>query len=242
MAPAWDRLLTFARGSSRELSHRADLRTSVAFEDIGEAGPIADAFASIAHIPGWFNIDDCMHFHLILTIQSWLSIEGDLFEIGSYHGRSTALMCRYLRGRERMLVCDAFETPTEDHYANPPSADRLKSNVLDTNPDLDPNQLVIHQCLSPDLRLGDEERFRFMHIDGGHSSEIALSDLTLAKRHLADRGVIVVDDYHNRQWPEVTAGVDRFLSENLDFRILADLNRHGAIGRKAYLARKIESR
>ena len=219
---------------------RPDLRTSTAFADIGEAGPlIAGAFQAIAPIPGWFNVDDCSHFHLVLEMQKVFGIMGDLLEIGSYHGRSAAMMSRYLRPSERIVVCDAFDTETEDHdhYDNLPSPQTLRTNLFRLNPHLLDPQIVIHHCLSSDLRLASTERFRFIHIDGGHSSEIAFQDLILANRHLADLGVIVVDDYHNREWPDVTVGVDRFLAQSTGPTILGDLNRHGAIGRKLYLIR-----
>jgi hypothetical protein len=59
--------------------------------------------------------------------------------------------------------------------------------------------------------------------------------LQLCKNHLTNKGIIAIDDYHNKDWPEVTDGVNEFLSINSQFSILADLNRHGAIGRKLYI-------
>jgi predicted O-methyltransferase YrrM len=230
----------FLRGLvKREQSHQAELRTSTKFEHIGVAGPlISGMFDRVSNIPGWFNVDDCMHFHLVLQMQTALGIAGDLFEIGSYHGRSTAIMALHLTPRERIVVCDAFQAPSEDHYAQPPSPENLLANLSRVNPDLDRSQVVIHSCLSTDLSLPTEERFRFIHVDGGHSAEVAYSDMKLSAGHLMPKGVLVLDDYHNPQWPNVTAGVDRFLAETRDFDILGDLNRHGALGRKLYLIKR----
>ena len=46
---------------------------------------------------------------------------------------------------------------------------------------------------------------------------------------------MVMDDYYNQQWPGVTQGTDEFLADNDEFHVLADLNRHGALGRKLYI-------
>jgi hypothetical protein len=54
---------------------------------------------------------------------------------------------------------------------------------------------------------------------------------------LSSGGVIAVDDYGHRDWPGVIAGVDEFLRQRPHFEVLADLNRHGALGRKLYLIR-----
>lgn len=220
----------------KELQPSAHLRESTSYADIGEAGPlIKDVFSRLKDIPGWFNVDDCGHFFLVLSYQSAMGIKGNLLEIGSYYGRSTALMAKCLEPGERIVVCDAFELDTDDDYGNKPSPENLISNIERVNQKMEKDRIVIHKCLSNDLYLDAEEKFRFIHIDGGHSAEQAYSDLQLCSKHLLPNGIIVMDDYHNNYWPEVTQGTDRFLKESDAFSVLADLNRHGALGRKLYL-------
>lgn len=224
------------RDPGNGLQHSAHLRESTSYADIGEAGPlIKNVFSRLKDIPGWFNVDDCGHFFLLLSYQSAMGIKGDLLEIGSYHGRSTSLMARCLGPGETIVVCDAFESETDDHYANKPSPENLISNIQHVNREIEKDRIVIHKCLSNDLQLDAEEQFRFIHIDGGHSAAQAYSDLQLCSKHLLPNGIIIMDDYHNKLWPEVTQGTDRFLNEQDAFRVLADLNRHGAFGRKLYL-------
>jgi len=93
--------------------------------------------------------------------------------------------------------------------------------------------------LSNDLHLNKEEKLRFIHIDGGHSAEQAYFDLNLCSKHLAPHGIIVMDDYYNKLWPGVTQGTDKFLNDSDTLSVLADLNRHGALGRKLYLIKNI---
>lgn len=229
------RRLRRARGGGAVGSRPQDTTN---FTAEAKAGPLLTGlFARIKTIPGWFTYDDCVHFHLVLSLQSYGGVRGDMLEIGSYHGRSTACMAAYLQPGERLVVCDAFEQPTADAYHDKPTPARLRHNLLFVNPDLDWTQVDVRVGLSRDLQLGDA-RFRFIHIDGGHSQEAALADMRLCAAHLAPQGVMVMDDYENRYWPGVTAAVDLFLAERRDFMVLADLNRHGAIGRKIYLVRK----
>ncbi len=212
------------------------LRESTTYADIGVAGPlVVDLFSRIKDVPGWFNLDDCGHFYLLLSCQSAMGVKGDLLEIGSYHGRSTALMAACLRPKERIVVCDAFESDTNDYYSDKPSPEVLISNLERLSPELKKDRIIIHKCLSNDLQLDAEERFRFVHIDGGHSAEQAYFDLNLCSKHMHPNGVMVMDDYHHISFPGVAQGTDRFLKENKNFSVLADLNRHGASGRKLYL-------
>jgi predicted O-methyltransferase YrrM len=216
------------------------LRESTRRRDVGAAGPVVEAFERIKAVPGWFNVDDCGHFSLVLAQQSAFGLSGDVLEIGSYHGRSTALLAACLRVDERLVVCDAFESETEDNYDERPSAETLRRNIALLAPDLGPDRIEIHECFSNDLQLDPDRTFRFIHIDGGHSHEQALFDLELCSRHLMPGGTIVMDDYHHPNWPGVTRATDEFLSNHPEFSVLADLNRHGALGRKIYLTRSME--
>ncbi len=189
-------------------------------------------------IPGFFNVDDCMHFYLILEMQALLGVTGDLLEIGPYFGRSTSLLVFCLKRDEKILVCDAFDAEIEDAYASTPTIDDLKRNTGLVNPDFDFDRLEIHSCLSKDLRIPAARRFRFAHVDGGHDAETAYHDISLAASRLLPRGIIAIDDYKHPDWPGVTEGTDRFLQERgSEFRVLADMNRHVAKGRKLYLTR-----
>jgi hypothetical protein len=172
-------------------------------------------------------------------MQSRFGLEGDIFELGSYFGRSTALLAYCLKSNERLVVCDSFRGPTEDHYSEKPTEQDLLDNIHKINPSFDSGGLTIHSCLSTELCLDPLEKFRFIHIDGGHSHENAYSDLCLAHKHIIENGILAVDDYEHEDWPGVTTAVGDFMAEHKqDYDILADMNRHTAKGRKLYLVRK----
>lgn len=227
----------------RKKSHAVDLQVSTSAFDIGQmSAALATYFEPIKSIPGWFNVDDFGHFSLVLKMQTLSGLQGDLLEIGSYHGRSTAAMAVHLAGSENVVVCDAFDLLIDDTYTGNFSIPRpgdLIENVLKVNPSLNSDRIVIHKCLSSDLKLNTEQLFRFIHLDGGHTAEQAYSDLALAHLHVMTGGVIVIDDYHSPVWPTVTEGTDAYLKNCTDLKVLADLNRHGANGRKLYLIKTV---
>lgn len=215
---------------------KQDPRNTHSFPTNIEYSPLVkEVFNKIKDIQGWFNIDDCSHFKLLLSMQTLMGIKGDLFEIGSFHGRSTAMMAWCLEEDENIHVCDAFEEHTDDFYENKPSPKRLIANIKKVNPSLNINKIVIYQCLSNNLTIDINQKFRFIHIDGGHSAEQVYFDLNLSNKFLIQKGIIAIDDYKHNNWPGVTHGVEKFLSNNKTYSILADLNRHGAKGRKLYL-------
>lgn len=52
---------------------------------------------------------------------------------------------------------------------------------------------------------------RLFSIDGGHTAECTLNDLQLADGVIAPHGVVIVDDFFNQQWPDVSTGVAHYM-------------------------------
>ena len=207
-------------------------------KNIGSKGAfVSNYWEKLRDIPGFFNFDDAFHFSFILNLQSLYEIEGDMLEVGSFHGRSAALMSVCLKPSERLHVCDSFGEETEDQrrYYNKPTPQDLLKNIMSINNKILRSQIVIHNCLSDNIKLDENIKFRFIHLDGGHSAEQIRRDLAMAKKHILPKGIISIDDYGHPGLPEVQQGVDQFLNDNQDMRILMDANRHGADGRKLYI-------
>jgi predicted O-methyltransferase YrrM len=209
-------------------------RTS--FNKDARPGEVAELFAQITNIGGWFTYDDAAAFLLTLRLQTALGLRGDVLEIGSYQGRSTCVLARGLAPGEKLVVCDPMQAA--QGYEAKPTSEMLQANVARTNPGFDLARLTIHPVFSSSLVLPPDQRFRFVHVDGSHDYEDALADLRLAYRHLDVGGVIAVDDYEHPQWPGVTPAVEKFLAEHDEVAAVADLNRHAESGRKLYLARR----
>jgi cephalosporin hydroxylase len=95
-------------------------------------------------------------------------------------------------------------------------------------------RLEIFEGFSADLDLRGR-LCRFVHVDGSHEYADALADLRLVSDHLVPGGIIAVDDYEHPLWAGVADAVRSFRREQPNVFELADLNRHGAEGRKLYL-------
>jgi hypothetical protein len=54
--------------------------------------------------------------------------------------------------------------------------------------------------------------FRLFSVDGGHTREHAYSDLLAAQELLAPGGIVLLDDFFQQNWPEVTEGVARYFA------------------------------
>lgn len=206
---------------------------------IANPGPmLTDVAPRIAAIPGWFNIDDLSHFTLVLKTQAAGGMRGDLLEIGCYHGRSAAVLAMHLQTGERLFLSDAFDLPLSDPYGDTPTPERVWRNLDVAVQNLPRERISIQRGYSSDLELPANARVRFAHIDGGHDSATVHNDLEFCAQRLASGGVIALDDYAHPLYPGVTEAVKEFLGNEASFRVLADLNRSGALGRKLYLVKR----
>jgi hypothetical protein len=210
--------------------HRSD---PLLFGMNARPGPLVSLYDEIKDLPGYFTYDDVVAFTLLLHTQHISGVTGDILEIGSYHGRSTAVIGRCVQPHERFIICDTFERPAEETYPEPPSAAGLRRTLDRLAPDL--RSVDIRESRSDELDL-DGVTLRFVHIDGGHTYDVALHDLRLTAAHLGPGGIIAVDDYQHPDWQDVTAAVDIFVAES-GFEVVADVNRWGESGRKIYLSR-----
>ena len=200
-------------------------------------GPLATEFSLIQKIKGWFTFDDDVHFTMSLELQSHMGLVGDILEIGCYHGRSTCVLAGHLRKGERLVICDIFGGDSGEQYSDPATVDTVRRSVLSFVPALEPGQLDFRECRSDQLELTENDKFRFVHVDGAHEMSVALHDIRLAARHLTERGIVVVDDYQHCNFPGVSLAVEEFLETSPDFCVLFDLNRREEEGRKIYLCR-----
>ena len=60
--------------------------------------------------------------------------------------------------------------------------------------------------------------YKFIHLDAHKDYQGVLYDLELSQKIC--NGMICVDDYMNTMWPEVTWAVDKFVSDNADWKMV----------------------
>jgi hypothetical protein len=54
---------------------------------------------------------------------------------------------------------------------------------------------------------------RLFSVDGSHTAAMTESDLRLAAAVLEPGGVVILDDYFNEQWPDVSIGANRVIAD-----------------------------
>ena len=162
------------------------------------------------HIEGWFEAYGL--FALIDSTQRAFGEGGDLFEIGAHHGKSTVVLGHMAAGSENVGVCDIFGVQ-EQNASGSGSGDRavFERNMEQFAAGCHPR---VHQCLSSQLTAERIGTHRFFHIDGGHLTEEARSDMELGAQVTTERGAIVIDDPYRMEWPGVTEAIVGFLTEH----------------------------
>lgn len=166
-------------------------------------------------VQGYLTPLDALVIHALLSYQMESHISGHLCEIGVHHGR-LFLMLALARGQgERALAIDLFEDDVLNAGTEHSGRDRA----------------VLHNARRLGVELADQEVFktsstdigpadilarttgpvRFYSIDGSHLYHHVEHDLLLAEQTLTPEGIIVVDDFFNPGWADVSFAVYDFL-------------------------------
>ncbi|BDX33840.1 hypothetical protein TUM20985_43870 [Mycobacterium antarcticum] len=138
-------------------------------------------------------------------------IGGSVVEIGVHHGRLLIGMHLLQRPSENSVAIDLFD----DQELNVDQSglgdfDKFQQNLQKWSK----RPVVVHQGDSTQLHPGDVAEMtgtRLFSVDGGHTSGIVRSDMTLAAGCLCPGGIVIADDVFNQQWPDVCVGTLDYL-------------------------------
>ncbi|KKM65246.1 hypothetical protein LCGC14_1493160 [marine sediment metagenome] len=161
-------------------------------------------------ISGWWKDSVFEIYQAINQIQREENIQGDLCEIGTWHGRSFLPLRNFASSNETCIGIDIFH---KDYVKI------LLNNITNCFGNLDGCKII-----NSDSKTVSTDTFknpiRIFYIDGGHSYIDALSDLNLAKSVLNKKGIMFLDDYKNpRYGPNVVGAIDTFLKINKGFKL-----------------------
>lgn len=177
------------------------------------------------YINGAFDKNFVGVLDLINKYQIKNQIFGNLAEIGVYQGKSFIPIYLLANEGEYVLAIDCFDNQEFNYdfsgYAS--NYDKFIKNLLKySSGNLE--KLKILKCDSSEKTSSDYvsscggTKFRIFSIDGCHSSKVTYIDLKNAFLSLIDGGIIIVDDYFNKDWPGVSEGVANFMIENNELR------------------------
>ena len=150
---------------------------------------------------GLFSDQSAALFDSFLQFQTQSNISGDFLEIGVYKGRSALMSSLHLRDNEAFYLVDLsyYLLETQDRLA-PILGNRgkfyQKSSKLLTREDLNISKHSI----------------RWIHIDGEHTGNAVWNDLSLCEPLLTDEGILILDDFFNPAYPQITEATYAFLS------------------------------
>lgn len=122
--------------------------------------------------------------------------KGHILEIGIHHGESFIPMTTLLKEEEIDVAVDVFEDQQYNYdLSGNGSTIKLKENT-------------------------QGNKYRIISIDGCHTKSATLYDLNNAIQILTADVIIILDDYFNHHCPGVKFGVDIFMEQNADFRLV----------------------
>lgn len=175
-------------------------------------------------IEGWFFPNDMILFIRLLLLQFQTGITGDLCEVGVYRGKSLALMSLLRSENERALGFDLF-VDDDEHVC----IDNLKKFG-------DFEKIELYKGLTSEISNSMLEKhisspLRFLHIDAGHEYHEVLEQLEIFAPFVSRTGIIVMDDFQDRDFPGVSGATFEFCNRFHPRRFVPFL----AGGNKMYL-------
>lgn len=176
---------------------------------------------------GWFSPASHGLFSFFLEFQNNKGISGNMGEVGVWEGKSASIICNYCKDDEKIFLIDPIIEKNKNIIIN--NIENICKKI--------PQHLYLCNTVSENFSLLKynihiDRTFRFFHIDGCHTATNVYSDLELADKLLTNDSVLVVDDFFNPTYPQITEALYRYLFINpYKFRLFL-----GAFN-KAYLCR-----
>ena len=153
-------------------------------------------------VDGYLTPNAAQALCVLLSAQLDHGIAGNLAEIGVFCGKTFLGLAEASREGERVLGVDIFEGAIEETFKvnaavlDPAIGARVRTLKTDT--------LALQTRDWIDALGGPA---RFVHIDGGHTRAHVVNDLQLASSFLADRALVVLDDFLHDWYPDLTEGI-----------------------------------
>jgi hypothetical protein len=152
---------------------------------------------------------------VLMRIQIFLGLRGDIAEIGVLEGIYLRQLYPYL---EKTEICFAV-----DPYIDLPHLKEKVRNDFEMSYGLKNQLHFLYKSsldLTPEmLKREGSPGIRFFSIDGNHTREYVHNDIMIAERVLVNAGIIAIDDYFDQGSPGVSEGLSQFFTESNNDRL-----------------------
>ena len=154
-----------------------------------------------SEIPGWFYPLDMTLIVVLDGLQKSFHVPGDICEVDVYKGKSLVLFGMVARDNETLYALDAYP---EDYLE---AAQQAMSLFCPWPMSVKFVKGDTSQYTTDQLRELFPSKVRFLHVDAGHEYHEVLHTLYLLAPHVHAEGIIIMDDYQDREFPGVAAAV-----------------------------------
>lgn len=203
----------------RDVAHAVAPRLRVTRRDT--AGPTDEMEPAVGAyffgrdtVPGWFDPLDFRVLVELDRVQRAHGVAGDVFEIGTYYGKTAILLGHLLRRpAERLTVCDVFEHaelidaeswPAFNHWYAGVTRDAFEQQYQRFHDDLPEVIAGLSDSIDVAARGGT---CRLVHVDGGHAYDVVRGDAATAETMLRPGGIVAFDDISAAHNPGVALAV-----------------------------------
>ena len=218
-----------------ERRQREDERKEEEDDAVKNALSKVSGFYEIGNVDIYRSIDACQK-----KVFKMSDFKTSLAEIGVYHGKSFLALVSLRKQNERCVAIDCFENQAEINRDESGVGDYEKfrkhamkfceamkedskfvwDGVVDSDTKM-PNFIKVISKDSTkltkeaDFNEDDDGPVRIFSIDGSHTVETTLSDLSFAADEcLHEQGVVILDDCFNPDWPGCISGLAKYLDSS----------------------------
>jgi hypothetical protein len=164
-------------------------------------------------VQGWLDPHSARIIAMLGEYQTTERVSGAVGEIGVHHGKLFILLDLLKTNDEVSFAVDLFdEQELNVDQSGFGDLARLRANLEAHSDGM--NRVAILKGdstqLSADAILARCDRARLFSVDGGHTAACTLNDIRLAEASTIDDAIVIVDDYFNPSWPDVSVGVAQY--------------------------------
>jgi len=161
-----------------------------------------------------------MYTTVLSYVQHTYGVFGSVGELGVLHGRFASCLFSTARQSEDLVVADVFHKTSKNKDTEVSGDLEKLHQSLQLYGLNDKDLLVTHKGSTKDIPIDWSEYaefnpFRFLSIDAGRTTDLVTHDLMISACNLVKGGVIVLSNFLDPNWLEVTTSLFHFL-ENYD--------------------------